>query len=207
MKKRSFLDNVATWGVRLAVPLALNQAAYTYMQPKWSSDVLSRESELDLTKVYIPGLESAAPHLDARDFVNLANSEVHRIVSEGVETVPVCRNYAEATEKVAVGLMEQAGKGSLKNCLERRVDGEHVWLTIREGNSWVDYETMHEPQDVYGCPLELNTQNVKDYSRRSARSRAILNGDPYRKAHAICKSNSECRPTPESLSAVGDAVC
>ena len=59
---------------------------------------------LDLTKVDIPGLESTLPSRRARDFVNLANSvEVHRIVSEGVETVPVCRNYAEVTEKVAVG--------------------------------------------------------------------------------------------------------
>ena len=183
MKKGSLLDKIAAWGIRLAPLVFVNQAVYPEVINHWAESWQKNGvPKANLKNIELQDLKDRI--LDARNYLDLANSIVHQNALEGA----VCRDYTKATLEIYKRLIEKAGKEDLINCVESVYDSSHNWIVIREGGEWVKYESMHK------TPI-LSIENVREHSNSTESSRTFLNGNPDRKAHSVCYSNSNCHPT------------
>ena len=105
---------------------------------------------------------------DARDYLNLANSFVHKYKNESTEW---CKQLANSTFDSYQSLVASNGRSDLEDKVRVVADvlsnEPHIWLQVREGNGWVNYE----PKTL---TPKLPIHQVRSYSRSSREQKTQL---------------------------------
>ena len=125
-------------------------------------------------KIMIPDAELGAYRgetgFSAREYLSVASGLVHAYDNEDA----YCKEYTSATMGVYKKLLDLNGRRDLEDDVRIALTSlnkeGHIWLQVRDGNGWIDYEPIQ-----YTPKLLL--EDVPDYSEMSRDQKALTDAD------------------------------
>ncbi len=144
---------------QLSHPAVLSVATTRFAKGKTSEKIQIVSKDLYINQFLFLG-----PSLNARDYLNLSSSIVHKYAKEE----HICRHFANATYDVYQILIKNNYRTDLSDKVRIAATIEHEWLNILEDEKWIPYES------TYPTP-SLSKDNIEIYSDKSKLVKSFIN--------------------------------